>query len=228
MSFLPEPVTPLFYLTGGILSTLLSGLAYRSYHRSKNRVIKHLSLSFAFLALHALSLSLPALIVPNNLPLIAEGFILGMVFLFLLLISAMRLQISMREGFLKIHAFVVYTVLVGIGATVVWLEISNFHLPIVGEWGTIFWSVDRLAAWLTGLTCLIYGLIWADFFQQIGRGISRGIDKFKMHILSLDGVMLGVSALLVFTSSNAVLTVDRKSTRLNSSHIQKSRMPSSA
>ena len=39
---------------------------------------------------------------------------------------------------------------------------------------------------------------------------------------------LGASLQKAFTSASAKNTTDRKSTRLNSSHIQKSRMPSSA
>ena len=75
-------------------------------------------------------------------------------------------------------------------------------------------------------------------------GADTGI--YRKHGLNVETVYmrtgpLAVSALaagdvqVVLTSSNAVLNiaaggldVDRKSTRLNSSHIQKSRMPSSA
>ena len=53
-------------------------------------------------------------------------------------------------------------------------------------------------------------------------------------ILSIDGLangavylLAGLGLVLIFSVTRVVF-VDRKSTRLNSSHIQKSRMPSSA
>ena len=59
-------------------------------------------------------------------------------------------------------------------------------------------------------------------------------EAFKDYCLAVaaSGVTLGVSFLLDFAPEYAVLigaiTADRKSTRLNSSHVSESRMPSSA
>ena len=55
----------------------------------------------------------------------------------------------------------------------------------------------------------------------------RNVDASSVSVLEKEFTPGPDSGLVVVALSNAS-TVDRKSTRLNSSHIQKSRMPSSA
>ncbi len=201
------PLTPLLYGIGASFSIIVALSSFVSYRRSKNKGVFFLSLSFLFIALHGFSLSVPAIISPYDEVLVAKGYILGMVFLFALLLAALRVEIALHPGFFQKHNFIINTILVGIGITVVWLEIADFQKPIINEAGIIFWNVNRTAAWLTGITCLVYGLIWADFFQQMARLVRGFGAKGKMYILSIDGILLGIAALLVFTSSDALLTL---------------------
>ena len=84
------------------------------------------------------------------------------------------------------------------------------------------WLVDRrqvLAGFLFGLACtarltIVFG---APFFMFVGSGGSLA----RRSISAALGAAVPIGLLLAYN-------VDRKSTRLNSSHIQKSRMPSSA
>ena len=200
-------ITPIFYITGAILSGALAIGTYLSYRQSQNQGLWYLFWSFLFLSLHSLSLSAPSLVNSGNLTAIALGFVLGIIFLYLLLLSALRVEISLQRGFMRKHSFIINIILVGIGFFVVWLLISDFRLPIISPQGIIFWNVNPIAGWLTGLTSLIYGLMWADFFQQEKRMVSQTTSKLKMSVLSFDGIMLGISALLVFTSSNEIETI---------------------
>ena len=76
--------------------------------------------------------------------------------------------------------------------------------------------------------------------QDAGYVVDKAMDGEEGHYLGdtepYDGVILdlglpvldGVSVLERWRRAGKKMPVDRKSTRLNSSHIQKSRMPSSA
>jgi|GEM_PF-5260845 len=201
------PLTPLLYFTGGVLCGLVALSAYISYQKSHNRAIFYLSLTFLLLCLHSLALSIPGLMNIHDLRMIGGGYIVGTFFLYALLLTALKVQTSLNRGFVEKHSFVINTIVIGVGVTALWLEITDFRFPVVGAWGTIFWNTTPIATWLIGLTALFYGLFWADFFQQTGRIVRGFAAKLKMLILSIDGVVLGVAGLLVFTSHNAVLTV---------------------
>ena len=62
--------------------------------------------------------------------------------------------------------------------------------------------------------------------SSFGGCIRYVTGKDEAKIIASDGVLLGTNAEI--TQSFELQRQDRKSTRLNSSHIQKSRMPSSA
>ena len=53
----------------------------------------------------------------------------------------------------------------------------------------------------------------------------KGLDSIECMLVVL---IIGILGSLAVTLLGSMLQTDRKSTRLNSSHIQKSRMPSSA
>ena len=69
-----------------------------------------------------------------------------------------------------------------------------------------------------GLVVFVYAL-----GLQVGPGF---FSSFRKGGLELNTIAFGV--VLIGTIMTVVFSIDRKSTRLNSSHIQKSRMPSSA
>ncbi|OGZ03796.1 MAG: hypothetical protein A2648_02470 [Candidatus Lloydbacteria bacterium RIFCSPHIGHO2_01_FULL_41_20] len=200
-------ITPIFYITGALFSLTIAIGTYFSYREAKNKGLWYLALSFLFLSLHSFSLSVPSLIDGKNLILIAWGYILGMIFLYLLLLSALRVQTALHRGFMWKHSFIINTIILGIGVSVIWILVSDFHLPVISPRGTIFWNVNPVAGWLTGITSLIYGLMWADFFQQEKNMVSQNLSKIKMSILSFDGIMLGIAGLLVFTSNNETETI---------------------
>ena len=200
-------ITPIFYITGALLSGAIAIGTYFSYKKSKNQGLKYLFLSFVFLSLHSFSLSLPTFIFPGNHQIIGYGFIIGMVFLFLLLLSSLQVETSLKRGFMERHSFIISTIIIGVGITSITILLYDFRLPIISSRGAIFWNINTIIAWLIGTTCLIYGLIWSDFFQQEKRVVSSDDSKLKMSILSIDGIMLGVSALLVFTSANELETI---------------------
>lgn len=195
-------ITPILYATGGTLAAVIAASTYFSYARSRNKAQLYLFISFLFLALHSFALSVPAFMDAENLRLVGRGYVVGMIFLFMLLIAAFQVQGSINPEFSRKHGFIVHIVLLGIGIAVVSILLSDFRLPSFSPRGVIFWNASPLAAWLAGVTSLVYGLVWADFFQQARLRVSGYAAKTKLFMLSVDGVLLGVAGLLVFTSSN--------------------------
>ena len=64
--------------------------------------------------------------------------------------------------------------------------------------------------------------------KQLSNGIGFLMKKNKITVFSGHGALLGGGKLGVTQDSKPVAELDRKSTRLNSSHLPTSRMPSSA
>ena len=74
--------------------------------------------------------------------------------------------------------------------------------------------------------------ITADHFHVFAHAQEQRVQRVAagQEQAAAAGLFLGVPAILAIPRADAVIIIDldRKSTRLNSSHIQKSRMPSSA
>ena len=72
----------------------------------------------------------------------------------------------------------------------------------------------------------------ASFLPGPGATVAERIDELKLHEIDLtDGAVLETNCVYIVPLLESLALppeIDRKSTRLNSSHIQKSRMPSSA
>ena len=78
-------------------------------------------------------------------------------------------------------------------------------------------TVDLLLALVMGL--LIYA-VYKKFY--------KGVVFSRNYAITLVGMTVLTSMVTLAISTNIVISLDRKSTRLNSSHMPKSRMPSSA
>ena len=78
---------------------------------------------------------------------------------------------------------------------------------------------------LTQVNLKVSGWVQDVFVNSIGRPVRRGEPLFTLYSPDL---LATQDEYLLALKTKAQLAEDRKSTRLNSSHIQKSRMPSSA
>ena len=67
-----------------------------------------------------------------------------------------------------------------------------------------------------------------DVLKQLGIPMATAIDMYLRQITLTGGIPFSLSLPKAPAALNADTMTDRKSTRLNSSHTQKSRMPSSA
>ena len=114
-----------------------------------------------------------------------------------------------------------------------WLE--RQHLGHTIFWTSVFYRVGFLGfvflPWLFSNAVQINAIIAITFFMAIpltplGVGFNALFaeavpSEYRAHVAGIRNVMFAISFMLTSL-------LDRKSTRLNSSHIQKSRMPSSA
>ncbi len=195
----------LIYLGAGLSSLAVSLLVYRSYKKSGNRGQRDLSLTFGCMFFHAISLSLPVMIAPENLPAIAAGFIIGIVFVFLLFIIGLQVELSIARPLFVSYVKELSTVVAILGAVAINVLIFDFRLPYFQD-GVIFWNVNPYIAWLIGGLSFLYGVIWSYMFFRSGGLTKNASQKTKMFVLSIDGLLIGIAALLVFTSTSVVQT----------------------
>ena len=103
----------------------------------------------------------------------------------------------------------------------VWYNLNLLNLPVPGL-VSIFHRISG--------ALLFVGLIWLLFLLDMSLSSEADFDRFKSYV-SLPIVKLALLVILwsyLHHFCAGIRYLDRKSTRLNSSHSQQSRMPSSA
>ena len=85
------------------------------------------------------------------------------------------------------------------------------------------WSAVRKQAVDAGFDCILVPLCVDGRNQHLSLEQARGMRSDGRYLTLLDNAVV-----ILPTDGRKPIVIDRKSTRLNSSHIQKSRMPSSA
>lgn len=201
-------LTTIYYLVGGALCTLASLFMFGSYFKAKR--LANLSLAFVFfwIGLHAFAFAIPTLIEPNNLGLLAFGYIIGIAMIFLTLLSGIEVQVFMAKSIVSKLNTTFASILITIIAIITLAIMAyDFRLPIVNPSGIIFWNINPLAAWLIGLSSIIYGFIWGHIFYRASLLVDDVYSRVKLIVISSNGFILGTVALLVHTSANEVQTI---------------------
>jgi hypothetical protein len=200
-------ITALFFIIGAILATFATIGAFISYAYSDNRVLKYLALVFLFMALHAYAFSLPALFAPHNLTLIAYGYVVGILCVFVLLVLALHVQAFISLKFFKKYANLISIIIAIVGVIVVSILAYDLQLPIINSHGIIFWNANILATTITGIICFVYGGVWTYVFYMASDLARHGYSKLKLLILSADGLLSGLGGLFIYTSHNEMQSV---------------------
>ena len=201
-------LTTQFYLVGGTLCTAASLFMFAAYFRVKK--VANLSLAFVFfwIGLHAYAFALPTIIDNSDLKLLAYGYIVGIGMIFLTVLAGIQVQAYMGQKIVSNRSIALASIILTIDAIVtLGIMIYDFRLPIISTEGIIFWNVNIYAAWLVGLTSLIYGLIWGYVFYRAALLVNDGLSRVKMMVMSADGFIIGSVALIVHTSTNEIQTV---------------------
>ena len=200
-------LTTLFYIIGGTLTTAASLFMFGSYLSTGKRVTAYLALAFLFVGLHAYAFALPVVIAPGNLILLEQGYIVGIAFIFLVLLTGLEVLRYMVRGISEDFTNLTGLLLSTLAAVAISVMLTNPETPIIKESGVILWNQDLLARWIIGLTSFFYGMVWGIIFYQNSLLVEDGLARSKLYVISADGFLLGTIALLVHTSSNEIQTI---------------------
>ena len=106
-------------------------------------------------------------------------------------------------------------------------KVTNKHLLPVYDKPMIYYPIQILVnAGIRDILLVTGGNGAGDFLRLLGNGKEFGLEHLNYTYQEGEGGIAAALSLAEYFVNQEL--VDRKSTRLNSSHIQKSRMPSSA
>ena len=126
------------------------------------------------------------------------------------------LDVGCSTGALLIAAGDMFHTLVGVDVAFRWLVVGRLRLKEAGVSATLVCANAEHLPFRDGTFQIITCTDTLEHVSDV-RATCREATRVAAE-----------AALLLFTANNRLAPLDRKSTRLNSSHIQKSRMPSSA
>ncbi len=203
-----EFTTTFFFIVGGTLCLVTSIFFFISYFKTKQRASLSLAFVSFWIALHAYAFSLPTIIDPGNLELLAVGYIVGIAALFLVQISGLEVQNFMTKHATNINFPTIGSLLITLVASITLIIMSyDFRTPIFNDSGIIFWNVNKIAQWLIGLSSLTYGLFWNYVFYQAAIIVDDSYARFRLMIIGIAGTSMGTTAFLVHTSSSEIQTL---------------------
>jgi hypothetical protein len=179
-----------------------------SYFRAKHSANLSLSFVFFWIGLHAYAFAVPSIISPDNMNLLAFGYIIGIGMIFLTMLSGIEVQAFMAKQIVTRSSTSLASVVITIiGIVTLSIMANDFRLPIINEAGIIFWNINPIAAWLVSLSAFIYGIIWGIVFYRAALLVNDAFGRVKLMVMSADGFLIGSVALLVHTSSTEIQTV---------------------
>lgn len=201
------PTTLAFlFLVAGILAGIVAFSVWRSYTNSKNSTMFFLMLMFAFLSVYALLTAIPLLLFPHNPDVLGYARIVGMLLIFAVILSSLRVQYGISGETVKTVSNVFFLSFLGVAAITGFLLIFNYQTPLITESG-ITWLFDERALILLSLSSLVGGISWAIvFFRDAGK-VAYTKQRLKLIVLGIDGVLLGAAGFLAYVATKPSHTV---------------------
>ena len=188
------------FLLMSLLLGAVTSLFFRSYKKSSNPGIKNIFLTFLFIFFYSLTLSILSIFALSYPYALAFGYDLAIVWVFLAMYFGLGIPTFTTNDFFLKYQKLFSTLLILIGVVVLGLQIFDLRFPIISPGSVIFWNATPLAAWLTGLTVLIYTTVWAYLAYRGSTVLSDIKQRRKFYALAFNMVCIGVSALLFFPS----------------------------
>lgn len=201
-------LTTWFYLIGGTLCTMASLFMFGSYF--KVRRVANLSLAFIFfwIGLHAIAFALPTMIDQYDLKLLAFGYMVGVGMIFLCLLAGIEVQAFMAQRVIPKRTLNIASAIITVSAIITLGIMSyDFRLPIINDFGIIFWNINPVAAWILAILSFTYGCVWGYVFYKAALFVHDALSRVRLLVMSADGFILGSVVILVHTSSNEIQTI---------------------
>ena len=171
------------------------------YHKTHNKFIYYYALAFLSMFLFSFTASVPVIVASDNLQLLAYSRIGQIIFIFGLLFACLRVQLIVTNHFFKKY-FLFFNIAVGaIALYVISIAVLNLKTPEVRA-VEVIWNTYHLAGKTLGLLAICYGVFWAYLFYKVASLISDKLLSRKLMSFSINGLLYGVAAFLLFTNEN--------------------------
>lgn len=191
-----------FNLVEVVLSVVVCLVFLSSYMKTKKPTTFSLALAFFWIALATFSYSLPVLMDKNDFKTLAYGYIIGTGLFYLVFFTGTRILLFLtKENAVKKVIIFFSRVLIPVAFLNIGIMFYDLRLPFALQNGMIDWNVNPVALWLFGMSCFAYGLLWWYTFSKSAALVVETYARQKLMIMGIVGALLGVSALIIRTST---------------------------
>lgn len=153
-----------------------------------------------------LSLALPYLVFGGNLYLMALGYDLAVIFLFLSLASVVKIELAISgapPAKIKLYANSFLTA----GLSVLALQIFYFRLPVIYPSGLILWNANIVSGWITGAAGLLLALAWIGELAKNWPHDLALKEKVKSFLIISAATFLGLSGVAYYPARSQLQVI---------------------
>lgn len=195
----------ILHLLIGTTSSALALVLYSGHKKNRHEGVTFLANVFMLFGLYAFLIAIPTIIFPNQLLLSALSYNIAISIIFILFLTGLQIPVFKTISIFNKNRTTFNIILTILGSIVVTLQWYDFKTPIIIH-DIIVWNMNPLAAWITGLSSLFFGLTWGYSFFKSSLIVKRKWQKAKLLTLSANGSLLGISGFIFFTAPGNFLS----------------------
>lgn len=192
-----------------VLLLLIGAMAtYAAWRKGEHQkeLIRQIFLFCLYFGGCNLSLALPHLVFGGNLYLMALGYDLAVIFLFLGLASVMKIELAISGAPpAKIKLYANSFLMAGLSVLV--LQIFYFRLPVIYPSGLILWNANIVAGWITGAAGLLLALAWIGELAENWPHNLALKEKVKSFLIIGGTIFLGLSGVAYYPARSQLQIV---------------------
>jgi len=171
------------------------------YEQNHNKYVLYYALAFFAVYLFTFTLSVPVLVMPDNLTLLSYSYIGTLFFTYVLILLCMRIQLIVTNHFYKKYYFAFNLLVATLGVVSIFFAVINIEEPIVSGL-MVQMNLDRTASYITGILSLVYGIFWAHLFHKVTLELQDKTLARRMMTFSLNGLLYGTAGFALFIDQN--------------------------
>jgi len=188
-------------MTSAILHLILALLSFAgglvihtvwAKHRIKEQYIKRLSSFFFLFVFCHLSFSLPYLIYPDNLRVLAWGYNFAVAFMFLSIIFLWKMVfeiLCLSQRKIRLMTFILLLLIL----VTIFIQIFNMRLPTILNNGFIIWNGNLISGTIISLHIIFLVILWIYILLKNWPQEITFIEKLKSVLITSGAVLMGSS-----------------------------------
>jgi len=182
-----------------LVSLLISFLLFQSYKREgkKNKNLRDFSVFFLLFAFYRVFLI--SYLFTDNLKSVALNYDIAVMLYFIMVAIALKIALSFLKANFQLTISLIGSLLF-IGASVVFYQIITLNIPeITPTHGIVFWNVNPIALYITGMSGFIVAHFWVYIFYLNFRKGQNKLSKLKSFLIMISSSAFGFSSLTYFS-----------------------------